>query len=559
MKNTNARLVVIIIIVVSLVFGGLFLFRNCGKSAREIDRESAVKQLNKLVRDIRPTEGTPVKGQVNYVSGDTTFQELPDLTDDSIVVRETTALYAEIFASSEKTGSGADGYLREMAEAFNRSGAEIDGRQVSIRLRTVASGQQVDYVASGKYVPSAISPSSSLSVKMLNYKGVATEYAADSLVMNYAGIVVSKAVYSTLVEEYGEASVQSLAKATADDKVIMGYTNPFTSATGLNFLITLLDSYSPGNLTSKSAKEGFTAFQKNIPFVAMTTQQMRTAAEKGTFGAFVLEYQTFVNDRTLSKNYQFIPFGFAHENPLATISTAPENEKAILKLFANYCEKNGKTLAKNNGFNTAPDGYAPLSADYSGAELVAAQELYKENKDAKPIIAVFVADVSGSMEGSPLRALQSSLENSIQYINPENYIGLVSYNQNVCVELPIAEFDLTQQSYFIGTVKSLQAAGQTATFDAICVAMQLVLDKMEEIPDAKPMIFVLSDGATNRGNDLGDIRDVVSALNMPIYTIGYNADIDALKEISEINEAVCINAGTEDISYQLRQLFNANM
>jgi Ca-activated chloride channel family protein len=51
----------------------------------------------------------------------------------------------------------------------------------------------------------------------------------------------------------------------------------------------------------------------------------------------------------------------------------------------------------------------------------------------------------------------------------------------------------------------------------------------------------------------------VSALNMPIYTIGYNADIDALKEISEINEAVCINAGTEDISYQLRQLFNANM
>ncbi len=559
MKNTNARLVVIIIIVVSLVFGGLFLFRNCGKSAREIDRESAVKQLNKLVRDIRPTEGTPVKGQVNYVSGDTTFQELPDLTDDSIVVRETTALFAEIFASSEKTGSGADGYLREMAEAFNRSGAEIDGRQVSIRLRTVASGQQVDYVASGKYVPSAISPSSSLSVKMLNYKGVATEYAADSLVMNYAGIVVSKAVYSTLVEEYGEASVQTLAKATADDKVIMGYTNPFTSATGLNFLITLLDSYSPGNLTSKSAKEGFTAFQKNIPFVAMTTQQMRTAAEKGTFGAFVLEYQTFVNDRTLSKNYQFIPFGFAHENPLATISTAPESEKEILKLFANYCEKNGKTLAKNNGFNTAPDGYAPLSADYSGAELVAAQELYKENKDAKPIIAVFVADVSGSMEGSPLRALQSSLENSIQYINPENYIGLVSYNQNVCVELPIAEFDLTQQSYFIGTVKSLQAAGQTATFDAICVAMQLVLDKMEEIPDAKPMIFVLSDGATNRGNDLGDIRDVVSALNMPIYTIGYNADIDALKEISEINEAVCINAGTEDISYQLRQLFNANM
>ena len=54
-------------------------------------------------------------------------------------------------------------------------------------------------------------------------------------------------------------------------------------------------------------------------------------------------------------------------------------------------------------------------------------------------------------------------------------------------------------------------------------------------------------------------RDIIAGLQMPIYTIGYNANIDALKEISEINEAVCINAGTEDIAYQLRQLFNANM
>lgn len=558
-KKNTVRLIAIIAAVVVVVFAGLYLSRNLGKSGKDVSEADARKKLTRLVNSIDPGEGTPVKGQVSFNSGDTTFQELPDLTDSSIVVKENSAAFAEIFASSEKTGSDKDGYLREMAEAFNKSHPELDGRQISVRLRTVASGQQVDYVASGKYVPTAISPSSMLSVKMLNAKGVATENAADSLVMNYAGIVVSKSVYSTLVEEYGAANVQTLAKATADDKVIMGYTNPFTSATGLNFLVTLLDSYSTGDISSARAKEGFVSFQKNIPFVAMTTQQMRTAAENGTFGAFVLEYQTFVNDPSLSRSYQFIPFGYAHENPLAMISSKSESEKAILREFVKFCEQNGAELAKKDGFNVEPEGYSAMRADYSGAELVAAQALYKENKDVRPIIAVFVADVSGSMEGSPLKTLQTSLENSMQYINTDNYIGLVSYNQDVRIELPIDKFDLTQQSYFLGTVKSLTANGQTATFDAICVAMQMVLDKMEEIPDAKPMIFVLSDGATNRGNSLSDISGVVTALHMPIYTIGYNADIDALREISEINEAVCINAGTDDIAYQLRQLFNANM
>ena len=304
---------------------------------------------------------------------------------------------------------------------------------------------------------------------------------------------------------------------------------------------------------------GFVNFQKNVPFVAMTTTQLRSSAEKGTFDAFVLEYQAFLNEKTLSKNYRFIPFGYPHENPLAVISAASDNEKEILRQFAAYCAANGDALARKNGFNTAPDGYVPLTTEYAGEELISAQELYKENKDTKPIIAVFVADVSGSMVGEPINTLQSSLVNSMQYINNENYIGLVSYNDDVTVNLPIAQFDLTQQSYFKGTVESLSVGGATATFDALCVAMQMVEEKMAEIPDAKPMIFLLSDGETNRGHSLGDITDIVSGLQMPVYTIGYNANIDALQKISDINEGICINASTDDITYQLRQLFNANM
>lgn len=552
-------LVVIILLVVALVFGGLYLTRNFGKSTKSVSSEDAMRKLNKYVDKIEPGAGTPTRSTVQYAEGDTTFQELPALTDSSVAVRENTRLYAEIFASSEKTGTGTDGWLREMAQGFNASGAALDGEPISIRLRTVSSGQQVDYAASGKYMPAAISPSSTLSVKMLNAKGVATEYAAESLVMNYAGIVISSKTYSTLMEEYGDATVKTLAQATADGKIIMGYTNPFTSATGFNFLVTLLDSYASGDILSAQAANGFVQFQKNVPFVAMTTTQLRSAADKGTFDGFVLEYQAFQNDATLNRNYRFIPFGYAHENPLAVISTATAEEKEILRQFAVYCAENGGALAKKDGFNTVPEGYAPMTADYSGEDLIRAQALYKENKDTKPIIAVFVADVSGSMVGEPINTLKDSLVNSMQYINTENYIGLVSYNDNVTIELPIAKFDLTQQSYFKGSVEALSVGGATATFDAICVAMKMVEDKLAELPDAKPMIFVLSDGETNRGYSLGDITDIVSGLQMPVYTIGYNANISALQAISDINEGIFINAGIDDIAYQLRQLFNANM
>ncbi|MBQ6164705.1 MAG: VWA domain-containing protein [Clostridia bacterium] len=550
---------VIAVVVVAAVFGGLKLTRNLGKNTKTINADSAATKLERYVNDISPIQGTPVKSTVTYSDDDTTFQELPELTDDSIAVRETTSEFAEIFASSEKTGTGTDGFLRDMVTSFNRSGATVNGTPVSVRLRTVSSGQQVDYVASGKYVPDAISPSSSLSVKMLNSKGVATSYAAQSLVKNYAGIVLTKTTYSTLTESYGDASVMSLAQATADDKIIMGYTNPFTSATGMNFLVTLLDSYSPGNIGSEKAVNGFTAFQANVPFVAMTTTQMRTAAERGTFDAFVLEYQYYMNDATLSKNYQFIPFGYIHDNPLAVIDSTDDVAKQILTQFAEYCEANGAELAKKDGFNTAPNGFTEMLNEYTGEELISAQKLYKENKDSKPIVCVFVADVSGSMVGEPINALKDSLINSMQYINTDNYIGFVSYSDIVTIELPIAQFDLTQQSLFKGTIESLQTNGTTATFDAVCVAMKMVQDKLAEVPEAKPMIFVLSDGETNEGHSLSDISDIISGLKIPIYTIGYNADIDALAQLSDINEGICINAGTDDITYQLKQLFNANM
>jgi len=125
--------------------------------------------------------------------------------------------------------------------------------------------------------------------------------------------------------------------------------------------------------------------------------------------------------------------------------------------------------------------------------------------------------------------------------------------------LPIKKYDTTQQSMFVGAVESLQADGGTATFDGIIVALKMLQDEKAVNASIKPMIFVLSDGETNRGYSLKDIKDLIATYKVPIYTIGYNADIQALQSISSINEAASINADTDDVVYKIANLFNVQM
>jgi len=44
-----------------------------------------------------------------------------------------------------------------------------------------------------------------------------------------------------------------------------------------------------------------------------------------------------------------------------------------------------------------------------------------------------------------------------------------------------------------------------------------------------------------------------------IYTIGYNANIQALQTLSSINEAASINADSDDVNYKMASLFNAEV
>lgn len=542
---------------------------NLKNNNRVSDTMDDAKTIETLIKcstqdGIKITENYAPKGTVSYDS-DSKIVELPDIDSSYPLVVDASGkqVVAEIFSSPEKAGKKTDGWLRELAEEYNNSNQTINGKSAGISLRSVSSGTQIDYISSGIYTPDAITPSASMWADMLIFNGVKLVEISDRMVGNVAGIVIENSKYSQLEQELGTVDIQSIITATENGTLTAGYTNPFSSTSGLNFLASTLYSYDNNSPLSADAISGFNKFQNNVPFVAYNTLQMREAAANSTFTTFINEYQGYVNDVDMKSGYKFIPYGIRHDNPLYAIDGISNDKLELIKAFNEYCKTpEAKKKADNYGFNKMDD-YKDSIPKTDGNTWLQMQKIWKKNKNAtKPIAAVFVIDTSGSMSGTPLAALKESMTNSMKYINSNNYIGIVSYSSDINVDLPIKAFDINQQAYFQGAIDQLSASGTTSTFSAIAKATLMLDDFKTANPDinVQPTIFLLSDGEQNTGADYKDIEKAIRHTGVPIYTIAYNdTNLDELKKISSINEAASINAGTDDVVYQLKNLFNANL
>ena len=557
--NIIESLIVMAIIIFGVIYGGITLTKNWGKSKETISKENATGKLKKICKDININEVEPRKAPIDLGIKDVK-DTIPNIDKYPAKVENTTDSYIEIFSTGEKAGNGKDGLLIDVANNFNESKFEINGKIISVKVREIASGLGMDYIISEKYLPDAYSPSNELWGEMIKANGKTIELCDDRMVGNVAGILISKEKYDELIKKYGAIYLKNITQAVANGEINMGYTNPFASATGLNFLVSTLATFDSSNPLSEKAIDGFNEFQNNIPLIAYTTLQLRNSAESGILDGFIMEYQTYINSPELKTDYIFTPFGYRHDSPLYSVGNLSNEKKEILNKFIEFYKQDKyQELAVKDGFNALED-YKCEIENLDGNTILQAQKLWKENKNGdKPIVAVFVADVSGSMEGEPLNELKKSLLNGSRYIGEENSIGLVTYSNDVNINLPIEKFDLNQRSLFTGAVQDMDASGGTATFDAIAVAVQMLLDEKEKNPDAKLMLFVLIDGETNIGHSLDDLREILESVKIPVHTIGYNANIEALENISRINEATSINADSDDVIYKLGSLFNAEM
>ncbi len=537
---------------------------GAGDDGEPLDEAEAADELVDLVDDIDWVDLPATRSaSVPPPTGGNLADTLPPIDEFPIVVdgRGSTAR-VEIFSSTEKSGEDTDGWLREVAQEFNDAGITLaDGSPAEVTVRNIPSGTGYQFIARGDDLPTAFAPSNQLWVEM------AAEYETmtpitDSLVPNVAGLVMKGETAEQLRSSYGEITASSLVDAVIAGDLVMGYTDPFASSTGLNFLLTVLDTIAEGDesrLTSPDVVSVFEQFQRRVPFVALTTLQIRNSVESdtGTLDAFVMEYQTFVNTDSLDSGFEFIPFGVRHDNPLYAVGEPTPAQTEVLEAFADFAaDPQRMELAASYGFD--PPAYTSDIDIPAGDTLIEVQNVWKDKKDGgRPVATVFVVDVSGSMEGTRIQAVRTAMLSAREFIKPETELGVVEFNDIAMRRLPISDFDLNQQALFAGIAEDLSPGGGTAMYDGIVLGLSMLEAEVAADPEIKPILVVLTDGETTDGLTFDDVDQVIEGLRIPVYTVGFEADLDELERLSSLVEAASIDASEADVEFKIAALFNA--
>lgn len=464
----------------------------------------------------------------------------------------------EIFSSTEKStykepkpGQNivqTDNWLSEMAEIFNREAAQSG----MVSIRNIDSGTAYQYILKAnisdnsitEYQIDAFSPSNDLWVRMAESQGVKVQVVNESLLHNVAGIVIRKDVLARLGKTQRDFTISDLADAVIKGELRMGYTNPFMSSTGVNFLAYLiqqLDVQGTG-INSGSVVESFRKFQQGVPITYETTLQLREAVLQGeTLDAMVMEYQTFILTEGLSDKTVFVPFGETHNNPLVAIGNISKEQMAVLTEFSEWLKKDPRALAraKEYGFNRLNDYHGTDTPVIDGGDLVSIQKLWKKEKSGgAKTVAIFLGDVSGSMEGSRINNVRKALVEGAEFISEDSQVGLVVFNSSVIQTLPISEFSSSHKDNFISYAQAMQVRGGTSMYDGIAYSSNIMVKHIKDLIDnysvegVRPVLIVLTDGESMndglvsqdsrriRDQQISELMGVIKRVNIPTYILG---------------------------------------
>jgi Ca-activated chloride channel family protein len=542
-------------VILALIISAYLLLQDKGKNVNTLNTESALRQLDDLYSRVMIIKQTPRK-DADFVANDENAEllaVLPDISEYPFIVNPTTSNFLTIYASPEKTN-----WLITVAKKFNDSEIKIDGKPISVGIRAVQSNLAADFISSGKYSPDLYIPTSEIYGDLLMAQGAKATLIEKRLVGNVSGVVITKNKNDELIKKNGSITVQNIIDSVLGGSLALGYVSPTNHEDGFNFILTLLSTSDSANPLSDGAIATLRKVQDKIPFVSYDNEQLKSSLNGGTLDAIILNYQEYASS-TLKQFYQFAPIGVRQDSPVYEIGDLSELKKQISAKFVDFCKSaDSQKAAKDAGFNNLEE-YSYVNT-LNGVTIDQAQEIYKKEKNgSSDLTAVFIADISGSMEGSPILNLKAGLNRLISAISPNVNVGFVTFSDDVTINVPIAKFDNTQRAYFSNSVKSLSTVGSTALFDAVVVGERMLMDAKLRNPNTKLVLIVLSDGEPNRGFKFEEIEKVTRSLKVPVCTIGYNANLDVLKQLSDINEAPALDADSENIIHRLESLFNSQM
>lgn len=507
---------------------------------------------------------------------------LPDIQDFPVFAAKPTGnneIYLEIFGSTEKSNAERTDsrWLVDVAEAFNQENIKVGSKPVQVGVRRIDSGAGLRFLAAGQVKPAAYSPSNDLWLALLREAGVAFEPVADRLLPNSIGFVLRDEVYQQIAAT-GPVTFDRILNAIAAGKLTIGYPNPYRSSTALNLMYTLFwraagRDRSGGALTEQDIQSPqvasvFEQFQKQVLIATNTSPELQDIflRDKSSLQAFPLEYQNYQSIQKIPgfEQTKFVPLGLPHTNPLVSLPWTTPEQKAALKIFAEFARSpKMQQLATAAGFVESDyvkaGKFPPLNP--SGKVLKAIQSQWKRGKDVgKTVYLMTVIDTSGSMDGEPLKAVQLGLKAASTEINSGNQVGLVTFSDTVVRRLNLAPFDRLQHQKFLAAIDTLRADGGTAMYNGLMVALNDLLAKKKADPNGRFYAIVLSDGDSNTGFRLDEVKSIIAQSGVRVYPIAYG-DVDKaqLESIAALRESSVQSGDPKTVRDLLKGLFETNL
>lgn len=373
------------------------------------------------------------------------------------------------------------------------------------------------------------------------------------------------------------------------------HTAPTRSNSGLQTLVTEFVSVSgksPEQLTVADVKqyqEPVRQIESKIARYGTSTGNLaQDMVDNGVFWASIASvYESFVIQANSNSNnntrYEAVyPKATFSSNLRAILPNAPwmnENEKAAAEQVIEFLRSRemqevatdlglrpgvpgvplGDKFSAQYGVNPDPtyNSLRPPSPEVVEAMLKSWREYAK-----KPSQVVVVVDSSGSMGGSKLPAVQSTLRTYIEGLGPKEEIALIDFDSRIGEPVTV---DGTEQGRKRGMefIANLKADGGTRLYDATLQARNWLQNNYQE--NAINAVLVLTDGQDSDSevslqaltNKL-EKNSFASDRRIAFFTVGYGEEgqfnAKVLKQMAELNGGYYRKGNPQTISQLMSDL-----
>jgi Ca-activated chloride channel homolog len=142
-----------------------------------------------------------------------------------------------------------------------------------------------------------------------------------------------------------------------------------------------------------------------------------------------------------------------------------------------------------------------------------AQKIETVVSESDALDIVLALDVSGSVEGEPLAALERAVKALVVSMNAGDRAQLVTFSHRVAVPTPLTNDVRT----LLAALTNVQPSGSTSLADALYVALSLT---ELGVPRRRSMVMVFSDGRENRSwLSADDVLQVARDTDTVIYAV----------------------------------------